>query len=496
MKKDKSNLIYVIIFIAIISLPLIQMATGIFKLPKLNEKRDKATKPVFSLKNFDSNYIKNFENYFNDNYGFRDQFIMFNNSIDVKLLKVNTNPNVIIGKNDYLYSIEELNDYNRDNTLSDADIETIGKNLLKFQKDLQERGIYFLFTIAPNKSTIYPEYMPFQPKFQNEASNYDKLQKKIDELGINNINFKKTLMENKDKYNLYYKRDTHWNDRGSFLATEEILKNLSKVYPISDMPKIKFVEKEIYNGDLDGLLGLKSWIEEEKLNIDYGDTSKKLPKTVCYLDSFSYNVLPKLNAYSSNRIDNHNISADIHSNLPYHIRNTKIIYFEMVERYIPKLLHYDFDIFDNSLDEMPKNFHFQELSLPLEQSENKDIPMTFNFVERGINKDKSHYIASQWEDSYIIWDIPKQNIDYIYIDLSAPPRDIFPMQIFWAGEDYGFNEEKSIRFAVSPLKTKYLIDVRKLKLKDIKRFRLDLGEESNVELDVRNIKLFFEKETN
>lgn len=489
-KSDTVKIIYVALFIAIISLPLFQMTTKYFNLPKLNEKREKLGKPNFSLSAFKADFTSKYESYFNDNYGFRDQFIMLNNAIDVKLLGINTNPkSVVIGKNDYLYSSEELNDYNRENLLPDYKIEKIAKNLLKLQKDLEKQGTYFLFTIAPNKSTIYPEFMPFEPKFKEEESNYDRLQKEIERLGINTLDFRKVLFENKPKYDLYFKRDTHWNDIGSFLATEELLKNLSSKYPISDMPKIKAMNEEVYEGDLDGLLGLKSWIKEYKLDIDYGDTTEKLPKMICYVDSFSYNVLPKITPYNYNRIDNHNISADMHSNLPYTMRNTKIIYFEIVERYIPKLYNYDFDLFDNSLEELEVDY--KKTSLPFTKTATYPKLNELKYIYLADNKDGSYYMSSHSNDSYALWDLDHQNIDYLYLDLPNPPREIAPIQIFWstAGKDFG--EEHSVKFVVTPLKTKYLIDLRGLNIKNADKFRFDLGEKANIELDINKIMLLY-----
>ena len=490
-KFDTFKILYISIFLIIIALPLIEMSTNLFDPPKLNEKRKKAEMPSFKGNPLNSEFISDIEDYFNDNYGFRDQFIMLNNTLDVKLLGVNTNKDsVIIGKNDYLYSAEELDDYTKTNLLEDWEIKKLAKELAKLQKDLKDRGIYFLFTVAPNKSTIYPEYMPFEENTSKEG-NLDRLQRELDNLGVNSIDFKKLLLENKGEKDLYYKRDTHWNDIGSFLATEALLQNLSKEYPIVDMPKIDGMKEEVYSGDLDGLLGLKSWINEYKLDIDYGYTYKKLPKMISYMDSFSYNVLPKLDKYSSYRIDHHNIQADMHSNLSYNIENTKIIYFEIVERYLYKLLDYDFALFDDDLKELDE-YTYNKTSLPLSEEDEKDIFTNYKYIEKVKNPDGSYYLESRYDDSFIIWYLPETNVNYLYLELSEPPKDISLLQFFWATEDEesDFTEEDSLKFIATPLKTKYLIDVRHLSIEDINRFRLDIGDKPGTAIKVNKIELY------
>ena len=166
-------------FLIIIYLPLIQMNLNIFNTSTINEKREKAQKPVFNKNEDISIYLQNYETYFNDNFGFRENFIKLANTIDVKVFNISSNSNVILGKNNYLYSSEETNDYNKINTLTNEQINTILNKLSYFQKMLAERGIDFVFTVAPNKSTIYPEFMPYESLNKNGQNNLDKINNSI-----------------------------------------------------------------------------------------------------------------------------------------------------------------------------------------------------------------------------------------------------------------------------------------------------------------------------
>ena len=198
-------------FLIIIYLPLIQMNLNIFNTSTINEKREKAQKPVFNKDEDISIYLQNYETYFNDNFGFRENFIKLANTIDVKVFNISSNSNVILGKNNYLYSSEETNDYNKINTLTNEQINTILNKLSYFQKMLAERGIDFVFTVAPNKSTIYTEFMTYESLNKNGQNNLDKINNSINNYSINYINYKDLMINNKKNYELYYKRDTHWN---------------------------------------------------------------------------------------------------------------------------------------------------------------------------------------------------------------------------------------------------------------------------------------------
>ena len=217
-------------FLIIIYLPLIQMNLNIFNTSTINEKREKAQKPVFNKDEDISIYLQNYETYFNDNFGFRENFIKLANTIDVKVFNISSNSNVILGKNNYLYSSEETNDYNKINTLTDEQINTILNKLSYFQKMLAERGIDFVFTVAPNKSTIYPEFMPYESLNKNGQNNLDKINNSINNYYINYINYKDLMINNKKNYELYYKRDTHWNTVASTLASNELLNYFSTKY--------------------------------------------------------------------------------------------------------------------------------------------------------------------------------------------------------------------------------------------------------------------------
>lgn len=109
--------------------------------------------------------------------------------------------------------------------------------------------------VGPNKSTIYSEYLPdeLHPS-TNKYSNYfiDKL-KSVPNLTVYNpandfLNLK--------KYEgiLYWRTDTHWNNKGAFLAYSGFANVLG--LPI---PQVEFKQGAIHSGDLIAISKLKNF---------------------------------------------------------------------------------------------------------------------------------------------------------------------------------------------------------------------------------------------
>lgn len=100
--------------------------------------------------------------------------------------------------------------------------------------------------LGPNKSSVYPEYLPykFKPTQKKYISFFLNSLKDVPNLTISNptkdlINLKET------EGILYWRTDTHWNDKGSFLAYN----NFSKLLNLP-VPQVKFKPASIHSGDL------------------------------------------------------------------------------------------------------------------------------------------------------------------------------------------------------------------------------------------------------
>lgn len=186
------------------------------------------------LKNFDYLTTRFSQNYFNNNFLLRSEIINLHALIKYKGLGVSPTDRVLVGKSNWLFlgNFGSNLDYIRKKKLfSENELKAWKKLLEKRSNWLEKRGIYYVFVITPNKSSIYPEYLPNNINVNNKYSRLDQLIDYLRENShVNIIDLRPTLIEAKSKYKTYYETDTHWNQIGGYLGYYEIVSHLKKEF--------------------------------------------------------------------------------------------------------------------------------------------------------------------------------------------------------------------------------------------------------------------------
>lgn len=300
--------IYIAVFIIIISIPFIGML--FYKTDVLTEKRYLKTFPVI-IKNdkLNVNYFDELTDYFSDNFAFRQELTTINSYLMKQIFMVSGNDNVVVGTDNWLYFDETTNDYLGRNVLSRRGIHNCGKVLSLLQENAEKNNCSFLFVAAPNKNSIYPEYMPPNYIKENEANNWVKLQTELNKQNVLYVDLHSAFLK-KDTI-MYHKYDSHWNNEGAAYACNEILNKFNKKH--TDYSNVPHHIENNFSADLWGMLYPK-WEKFDK-NVDYDKKhcftycnnvnstkdmwietkSKKGQQTlVMYRDSFGNALLPYL----------------------------------------------------------------------------------------------------------------------------------------------------------------------------------------------------------
>ena len=174
----------------------------------------------------------------------------------------------------------------------------------------------------------------------------------------------------------------------------------------------------------------------------------------------------------------HNLNSPVHSNFSMYSPNSKIVIFEIVERYIPELLNYDFSVFDDYMDDFESNLSKNTLDL------NSGV---FNNVAKFTDISPFRF-SSLSEDSYITWNTNIKTLDYIYLDLNN--LDEYKIiTLYWAKENEDFTDESSIDILLKPGKCKYQIPVVNNNT-NIDKIRLAFNNKPNVDLNINSIDLY------
>ena len=89
--------------------------------------------------------------------------------------------------------------------------------------------------------------------------------------GVSVVDLRPALLEARDRERLYYLTDTHWNDRGAFLAYQQIIDAVHRQLPAVPGARDRSAFKEttrLLNGrDLAAIIGLKRVMSEEDLQL-------------------------------------------------------------------------------------------------------------------------------------------------------------------------------------------------------------------------------------
>lgn len=212
---------FITIFISILFLPVLQWKFNFINYQKLNEKREK-------IKIDNINTTKDFEKYFNDNFGFRDLLIKSKNQIDYSLFRYSKQ--VYIGTDYWLADKSTITSQkNALDYLPRENEKKIQENIIKLNQKLKEQNITLILLPIPLKYTIYPEYFMLSPD-QINKSGYLRFRKFFqDNPQIHFVDLYKVFTENKDQLALYFKTDLHWTDVGAYLASKEIVKYISQI---------------------------------------------------------------------------------------------------------------------------------------------------------------------------------------------------------------------------------------------------------------------------
>ncbi len=215
-------------------------------IPKINEYL--SPEMLLDNRGNSSGFFSDTEKYVNEQLPVRNSIIGASSHIQSGLLK-STTSNVIAGKNGYLFSAEELDDCTASNTMSEKELNDIICVLDSIDEYCSDRGVKFAFTVAPNKSSMLKNELPYYIRKSGSPGNYERLKEKLSGRAYF-IDLTDGLRGNAD---MYHKTDTHWNNLGALSAYRSIMQGIGKEnYKAYD--ELEFTKKYCWEGDLTDLL--------------------------------------------------------------------------------------------------------------------------------------------------------------------------------------------------------------------------------------------------
>lgn len=243
--------------------------------------------------------VQNTLNSFTERLFGRTKLIAFNTEL-TSLLTGGTymeSTQVLKGKNDWLFYKTEMDghpiwDYMGINHFTDEELAAMAANLTQMRDYFEnERGIDFYITALPNKEVIYEENMPDTIARVNEVSRSEQVAEYMwANTDLTYIYPKQQLLEAKDKYQIYYSTDTHWNQLGAFIGLQEIFKEAYGTH--ADLDSVSFrVDTETFAGDLATIAGVTADYSQDTYYVFEQESADPVQyrDEVCFVvgDSFS-----------------------------------------------------------------------------------------------------------------------------------------------------------------------------------------------------------------
>lgn len=270
----KMAVIYISICFLICALPFVGML--FYESDASSEKQELASLPSLMEKDdVNIEFLPELGEYFEDHFAFRQELVSADSVLQGKVFGISNVDAVIVGENEWLYYTDSLKDYLGNDTMSDRAIFNAVNNISAMQKYVESKGKSFVFTIAPNKNTLYGDNMPYYHKKVGDINNLSKLEKALIEYDINYVDLKKAFLEQEEV--LYLKRDSHWNNQGALFAYNKILEQSDVSYDTYE--KTDFKIKKDYIGDLSEMIYPSLNNPEENQYYDYEQTYEYILET-------------------------------------------------------------------------------------------------------------------------------------------------------------------------------------------------------------------------
>lgn len=340
---------YIAIVLGLCVVPLLLI--GIRPGTSTTENRTQASWPVFYTpeKGINWSYLQEAGNYFTDHFAFRQELVTADARIRAGLFQVSPVEDVIVGENGWLYYAATLDDYQHKDTVSDRMLFNIAHNVALMQQYTESLGKTFVFTIAPNKNSLYPENMPRRFQYLIEpASDAERLRPWLMEENVRYADLYELFRQQEEV--LYYARDSHWNQKGAVMVYHSLLDLCDKPHETYEQIPVEVTTD--YYGDLSRMLYPIGTEPEEEIRYqkeftwtyqEGQDVEDNFIRTVCdtgsqnllmYRDSFGNSLLPYMAQSFANAAFSKQVPYPMTDLVNY---SPDIVIVERVERHLPTL---------------------------------------------------------------------------------------------------------------------------------------------------------------
>lgn len=334
--------------------------------------------------NWNPDYLSQMQDYAGDNFYLRQDMITAWSALNAQALRSSITEDVVLGTDGWLYFADTLPDYAGLTPMTDRELFSAARNLSLISEYCQSQGATFLFTVAPNKNSLYWSNMPdLTLPAARRPHDAKRLAEQLAEQGVAYLDFFALFQDQEET--LYFKTDSHWNGKGAALAADEINRALGRSSGYFDGP---FTQSEVHKGDLyDMLYPAGDGLEEDQvyggeLSFEYDVPIRSAENLtimthgggegslLMFRDSFGNNLYP----YLADSFD----AALFSRSMPYRLdlvsqREADCVVAELVERNLRYLIQ-NVPVMPAPARELPEDFTVYGSGVSFKVEPSEDLP--------------------------------------------------------------------------------------------------------------------------
>ncbi|MBO5521222.1 MAG: hypothetical protein J5973_06085 [Eubacterium sp.] len=242
--------VYILTVGAMLLIPSVGMVFYPTKEPIGNTPLAEAPVLFTELDTWNTHFLSDAGEWFSSRFAFRPQAVTADAVLKASLFGESSQDEVIVGTDGWLYYASTMDDRQRKAAASERMLFNIAHNMALLQEAVQTRGGKFLFTVAPNKASLYPQHLPVTYATPPDTpADIERLLPYLEKERVGYTDLFSVL--GKEKSVLYYVRDSHWTEEGAVLAYMALMNaaHLKPIVYLSGTP-----EETAYYGDLSLML--------------------------------------------------------------------------------------------------------------------------------------------------------------------------------------------------------------------------------------------------
>jgi alginate O-acetyltransferase complex protein AlgJ len=260
-------------FLAALCIPTLGMVLGIgtSKAPWFEASAPFPTRPQSAMELMQ--LPNKLRHYVNAHFAFRVPLMALYAQLKVRVFGVSGSDAVMLGQDGWLFFTGDriVDDYRCSQPFTEQELAQWRDRTVRRRDWLRSRGIPYVFFLAPNTGTIYPEYLPAALHRFGPTSRLEQLTSYLQQHSdVRPIDLRAPLKEAKASARLYYRTDSHWNQMGGFVAYQQIAARLREVLPAwktRSLADFDQVPTPNWAGDLSYMLGAPSLFRETRIDL-------------------------------------------------------------------------------------------------------------------------------------------------------------------------------------------------------------------------------------